>query len=126
MERKKNEALGRPMLTKNVDMSVFVRTLVYEVRTAAHSVAGATARAGADASASVGVGAEATAAAGDGALVELVPVSMPDPLVDQPDPLTRSVPNPQLDQTELLPLSVLEQLPVLDLCETMAIVSGLL
>ena len=59
-------------------------------------------------------------------LVELVPVSMPDPPVDQPDPLTRSVPNPQLDQTELLPLSVLEQLPVLDLCETAAIVSGLL
>ena len=67
MERKKNEALGRPMLTKKVDMSVFVRTLVYEVRTAAQSVAGATARAGADASASVGVGAEAAAAAGDGA-----------------------------------------------------------
>ena len=59
-------------------------------------------------------------------LVEQVPVSMPDPPVDQPDPLTRSVPNPQLDQTELLPLSVLEQLPVLDLCETAAIVSGLL
>ena len=59
-------------------------------------------------------------------LVELVPVSMPDPPVDQTDPLTRSVPNPQLDQTELLPLSVLEQLPVLDLCETAAIVSGLL
>src|SRR3954469_22335662 len=96
MERKKNEALGRPMLTKKVDMSVFVRTLVYEVRTAAQSVAGATARAGADASASVGVGAEAAAAAEDG---ELVPVSMPDPLVDQTDPLTRSVPNPQLDQT---------------------------
>ena len=67
MERKKNEALGRPMLTKNVDMSVFVRTLVYEVRTVAQSVAGATARAGADASASVGAGAEAAAAAGDGA-----------------------------------------------------------
>ena len=59
-------------------------------------------------------------------LIELVPVSMPDPPVDQTDPLTRSVPNPQLDQTELLPLSVLEQLPVLDLCETAAIVSGLL
>ena len=59
-------------------------------------------------------------------LVELVPVSMPDPPVDQTDPLTRSVPNPQLDQTELLPLSVLEQLSVLDLCETAAIVSGLL
>ena len=59
-------------------------------------------------------------------LVELVPVSTPDPPVDQTDPLTRSVPNPQLDQTELLPLSVLEQLPVLDLCETAAIVSGLL
>ena len=59
-------------------------------------------------------------------LVELVPVSMPDPPVDQTDPLTRSVPNPWLDQNELLPLSVLEQLPVLDLCETVAIVSGLL
>ena len=66
-------------------------------------------------------------------LVELVPVSMPDPPVDQTDPLTRSVPNPQLDQTELLPLSVLEQLPMLDpllkvvpMCETAAIVSGLL
>ena len=59
-------------------------------------------------------------------LVELVPVSMPDPPVDQPDPLTRSVPNPQLDQTELLPLSVLEQLSVLDLCKTAMIVSGLL
>ena len=59
-------------------------------------------------------------------LVELVPVSMPDPLVDQTDPLTRLVPNPQLDQTELLPLLVLEQLPVLDLCGTAAIMSGLL
>ena len=59
-------------------------------------------------------------------LIELVPVSMPDPPVDQTDPLTRSVPSPQLDQTELLLLSVLEQLPVLDLCETAAIVSGLL
>ena len=59
-------------------------------------------------------------------LVEMVPVSMPDPPVDQSDPLTRSVPNPQLDQTELLPLSVIEQLPVLDLCETAVIVSGLL
>ena len=67
MERKKNEALGRPMLTKKVDMLVFVRTLVYEVRTVAQSVAGATARAEADASASVGAGAEAAAAAGDGA-----------------------------------------------------------
>ena len=73
MERKKNKALGRPMLTKKVDMSVFVRTLVYEVRTAAQSVAGATARsvaaarAGADASASVGAGAEAVAVAVDGA-----------------------------------------------------------
>ena len=56
---------------------------------------------------------------------EQVPVSMPDPPVDQTDPLTLLVPNPQLDQTELL-LSVLEQLPVLDLCETVAIVSGLL
>ena len=66
-------------------------------------------------------------------LVELVLVSMPDPPVDQTDPLTRSVPNPQLDQTELLPLSVLEQLPVLNpllkvvpMCETVAIMSGLL
>ena len=66
-------------------------------------------------------------------LVELVSVSMPDPPVDQPDPLTWSVPNPQLYQTELLPLSVLEQLSVLDpllkvvpMCETAAIVSGLL
>ena len=59
-------------------------------------------------------------------LVELVPVSMPDPPVDQTDPLMRSVPNPQLGQTELLLLSVLEQLPVLDLCETAAIMSGLL
>ena len=69
---------------------------------------------------------------------EQVPVSMPDPPVDQPDPLTRSVSNPQLDQTELLPLLVLEpvlleQVPVLDpmlkvvpMCETAAIVSGLL
>ena len=56
-------------------------------------------------------------------LVELVLVSMLDPPVDQTDPLTRSVPNPQLDQTKLLPLSVLEQLPVLDLCKTAAIVS---
>ena len=67
MERKKNEALARPMLTKKVDLSVFVRTLVYEVRTSAQYVAGATARAGADASASVGVGAEAVDATGDGA-----------------------------------------------------------
>ena len=70
MERKKNEALERPMLTKKVDMSVFVRTLVYEVRTAAQSVVVATAWAGADASASVGAGAEAVAAAGDGAGVD--------------------------------------------------------
>ena len=61
-----------------------------------------------------------------------VPMSMPDPPVDQPDLLTWSVPNPQLDQTELLPLSVLEQLPVLDpllkvvpMFETTVIVSGL-
>src|SRR3954465_451603 len=57
---------------------------------------------------------------------EQVPVSMPDPPVDQSDPLTRSVPNAQLDQTEILPLSVRAQLSVLDLCETAAIVSGLL
>ena len=66
-------------------------------------------------------------------LVELVPVSMPDPPVYQTDTLTRLVPNPQLDHTELLLLSVLEQLPVLDpllkvvpMCETAVIVSGLL
>ena len=54
---------------------------------------------------------------------------MPDPPVDQHDPLIWSVPNPQLDQIELLPLSVLEQLSVLDpllkvvpICETAAIV----
>ena len=64
---------------------------------------------------------------------EQVPVSMLDPSVDQTDPLTRSVPNPQLDQTELLPPSVLEQLPVLDpllkvvpMCKTTAIMFGLL
>ena len=58
---------------------------------------------------------------------------MPNPPVDQPDPLTHSVPNPQLDQTELPSLSVLEQLPVLDpllkvvpMYETAAIVSDLL
>ena len=61
---------------------------------------------------------------------EQVPVSMPNPSADQPDPLTRSVPNPQLDQTKLLPLLVLEQLPVLDpllkvvpMCEIAAIMS---
>ena len=70
-------------------------------------------------------------------LVELVPVSEQVP-VSMPDPphldlLMWPVPNPQMDQTELLPLSVLEQLPVLDpllkevpMCETAAIVSGLL
>ena len=60
MERKKNEALGRPMLTKKVDMSVFVRTL-YEVRTAAQSVAGETA--GSVATAWARAGAEAIAGA---------------------------------------------------------------
>ena len=70
---KKNKALGRPMLTKKVDMSVFVRNLVYEVRAAARSVAGATAhsvaaaRAGADASESVGARAKAVAGARAGA-----------------------------------------------------------
>ena len=66
-------------------------------------------------------------------LVELVPVSMPDPPVDQPDQLMQLVPNPQLDQAELLPLSVQEQLPVLDpllkvvpMCETAAVMSNLL
>ena len=69
---------------------------------------------------------------------EQVPVSMPDPSVDQTDPLTRLLPNLQLDETELLPLLVLElvppdKVPVLDpllkvvpMCETAAIVSGLL
>ena len=72
-------------------------------------------------------------------LVELVPVSeqvpvlMPEPLVDQTDLPMLSVPNPQQGQTELLLLSVLEQLSVLDpllkvvpMCETAAIMSGLL
>jgi hypothetical protein len=75
--------------------------------------------------------------------LELVPVpmSVPDPPVDQPDPLTQSVPNPLVDQTELLSLSVLEpvseqvpvpdplQLPMLEvvpMCETTALVFGLL
>ena len=64
---------------------------------------------------------------------EQVPVSMPDPPVDQTDPLTRSVPNPQLDWTKLLLMSMQEELSVLDpllkvvlMCETAAIVSGLL
>ena len=48
-------------------MSVFVRTLVYEVRTAAQSIAGATAQAEPNASASVGACAQAAAAAEDGA-----------------------------------------------------------
>ena len=129
MERKRNEALWRPKLTKKVDMSSFVRTLVYEVRSAAHSVAGACAGAIGSAATAARDGAPCRA----GAVSEQVPVSMPDPPVDQTDPLTRSVPNPQLDQTELLPLSVLEQLPVLDpllkvvpMCEIAAIVSGLL
>ena len=100
MERKKNEALGRPMLTKKVDMSIFVRTLVYEVRTAAQSVVGATARAGADASASVGQVPKPPLLPEMVVLLELVPVSeqvlvsMPDPPVDQTNPLTQSVPNP--------------------------------
>ena len=50
-------------------------------------------------------------------LVELVLVSEQVPV---------SMPDAPVDQTELLPLSVLEQLPVLDLCETAAIMSGLL
>ena len=114
------------MLTKKVDMSVFVRTLVYEVRTVAQSVAGATAQAGPNA-VQVLVQVPKTLLLSEMVLlVELVPVSMPDPPIDQTGLLTRSVPNPQLDQTELLPLSVLEQLPVLDQCETAATVSGLL
>ena len=113
-------------------MSVFVRALVYEVRTAAQSVAGATAQAGPNAVQVLVQVSKPLLLPEMVLLIELVPVSeqvpvsMPDPPVDQSNPLTRSVPNPQLDQTELLPLSVLEQLPVLDLCETAAIVSGLL
>ena len=65
-------------------------------------------------------------------------MSVPDPPVDQPDPLTRSVPNHLVDQNELLPLSVLEQVPskkvpvldpllkVVPMCEIAAIVSRLL
>ena len=75
MERKKYETLGRPMLTKKVDMSVFVRTLVYVVRTATQSIAGATAGtvatmqagAGASSTLSVGAGVGATTATRDGA-----------------------------------------------------------
>ena len=66
-------------------------------------------------------------------IIELVPVSeqvpvlMPNPPVDQANLLTRSVPNPQLDQTELLLLSGLDPLlKVVLMCETAAIVSGLL
>ena len=114
------------MLTKKVDMSVFVRTLVYEVRTAAQSVAGEL-HGPEKMQVQVLVQVSKPLLLPEMVLlVELVPMSMPDPLIDQTDPLTRSVPNPQLDQTVLLPLSVLEQLPVLDLCETAAIVSGLL
>ena len=55
------------------------------------------------------------------------PVTVPRLPVDQTDPLTRSVPNPQLDQTELLPLSVLDPLlKVVPMCETAAIMFGLL
>ena len=57
---------------------------------------------------------------------EQVPVSVPDPPVDQTALQTRLVPHPYLDQTVLLPLSVLEQLSVLDLCEAAAIMTGLL
>mgnify|MGYP005818066977 CR=1 FL=1 len=145
------------MILKKVDMSVFVSTLVYEVRTTVQSVAGETARSFAAARAGA-VQVQVLVQVPEPLLVpvpvrlvvplllpvmvllvelvpvsEQVPVSMPDPLVDQPDPLTRSVPNPQLDQTGLLPLLVLEQLPVLDpllkvvpMCETAAIVSSLL
>ena len=71
-------------------------------------------------------------------VLEQVPVLMPDPPIDQTDLLTWSVPNPRLDHTELLPLSVLDQVssekvPVLDqllkvvsMCKTATIVSGLL
>ena len=136
MERKKNEALGRPMLTK-VEMSVFVRTLVYAVRTAAQSVAGEL-HGPEQMQVQVLVQVPKPPLLLDMVLpvelvpvAEQVPVSMPDPPVDQTDPLTLLVPNPQLDQTELL-LSVLEQLPMLDpllkvvlMCETAVIVSGL-
>ena len=90
-------------------------------------------------SASVGAGVEAAAATRDGAPYRAGAGVGAGAGVHarssgrSPDPLTRSVPNPQLDQTELLPLSVLEQLPVLDpllkvvpMCETAMIVSGLL
>ena len=96
------------MLTKKVDMSVFVRTSVYEVRTVTQSVAGATARPE-QIQVQVLVQVPKPLLLPEMVLlVELVPVSeqvpmsMPDPPVDQPDPLTWSVPNPQLDQTELI------------------------
>ena len=94
MEIKKNEALGQPMLTTKVDMSVFVRTLVYGVRTAAQSVTGATAWVRPNASEVLVQVPKPLLLPEMVLLVELVLVSMPDSPVDQTDPLTRSVPNP--------------------------------
>ena len=97
MERKKNEALGRPMLTKKVDMSVFVRTLVYEVRTVAQSVAGALLvqlplHGPEQMQVQVLVQVPKPPPLPEMVLLvelvpvsEQVPVSMPDPPVDQPD-----------------------------------------
>ena len=115
------------MLTKKVDMSVFVRTLVYEVRTTGQSVAGATAGSALPLHGPEQMQVQVLVQVPKLLLVpvpvqlvvplllpemvflvelvsvsEQVPVSMLDPPIDQPDPLTRSVPNPQLDQTELL------------------------
>ena len=132
MERKKNEALGRPMLTKKVDMSVF-EGLWYMKCELQPSLLPVQLHGPEQMQVQVLVQVPKPLLLPEMVLLvelvpvwEQVPVSMPDPPVDQTDPLTRSVPNPQLDQTELLPLSVLDQLPVLDLCETAAIVSGLL
>ena len=88
------------MLTKKVDMSVFVRTLVYEVRTVAQSVAvqllvRLPLHGPEQMQVQVLVQVPKPPLLPEMVLlVEQVPVSMPDPPVDQPDPLTRLVPNP--------------------------------
>jgi hypothetical protein len=74
---------------------------------------------------------------------EQVPVSVPDPLVDHPNPMMWSVPNPLVDQAELPPLSMpepmmlseqvpvpgpllLSMLEVVPMCEPAMLVSCLL
>ena len=85
------------MLTKKVDVWVFERTLVYEVRTAAQSV---TADGPEQMQVQVLVQVLKPLLLPEMVLLvelvpvsEQVPVSMPDPPVDQPDSLTRSAPN---------------------------------